>query len=405
MHPDFPSQLAGARTFTMLRYPFYYALLQYFTFIEDESVSTACVNQASVIRINPKFFAALGGPAKRAFLLCHELLHPAFGYFKRSEGHDAETANAAHDYVINLILTADHKDWTIENILLDQRFLGMSYEEVYRILRKEEQPPPPPSGGGKGGKGKGKGAPGDQAAPQTPTRRFKGICIYDTDRTGEPPRGEDGQPLSPAEIEEIWIVRITQAAQLAKMHGKLPSHLEMIIDEMCQPKVTWIDYLKLFVAEQAHRTRTDWSTPNRRSAALDYYAPSEQPQGCDAAVYVDTSGSVCQDGMLEQAKAEVREIIRSAGGRVRWLCGDATVAKEEWLAEGDEFTFVGGGGTSFVPVFELLEANPPKLLVMITDAQGDHYKATPHYPVLWALYESAEKTPIPFGEKVVIPGL
>jgi predicted metal-dependent peptidase len=221
--------------------------------------------------------------------------------------------------------------------------------------------------------------------------------------------GEDGKSplegsgMSDEELASRWRARLAQAAQIAKMFGKLPACLQREIDDIVEPSVPWQEHLQLFVAEAAHKSRLDWDQPHRRYTVLDSYAPREVFMGCNVAVYVDTSGSVSQE-QLVQAAAETREIIRASGGQIRWICGDADIAKEEWISEDEASKFEGGGGTSFVPLFEHLSENPPKALVIITDTWGTHWNDTPDYPVLWAVYSSARKAgvEVPFGEIVEV---
>ncbi|MFN3883741.1 MAG: VWA-like domain-containing protein, partial [Rhodocyclaceae bacterium] len=61
--------------------------------------------------------------------------------------------------------------------------------------------------------------------------------------------------------------------------------------------------------------------------------------------------------------------------------------------------FEGGGGTSFVPVFEWLEraGQRPDALIYFTDADGEFPARAPDYPVLWLVKGRA---PVPFGRRI-----
>ena len=69
----------------------------------------------------------------------------------------------------------------------------------------------------------------------------------------------------------------------------------------------------------------------------------------------------------------------------------------------DEFKFDveirGGGGTSFRPVFEWVDAqdNAPGLLVYFTDAEGVFPAVEPDYPVTWLVKGKAK---VPFGQRI-----
>jgi predicted metal-dependent peptidase len=80
---------------------------------------------------------------------------------------------------------------------------------------------------------------------------------------------------------------------------------------------------------------------------------------------------------------------------------DAKVHKvEEFDPEEAEVQFhpVGGGGTSFIPVFEEIEKRDikPALLIYFTDLLGRFPEVAPNYPVLWV--STNENAVAPFGE-------
>ena len=98
-------------------------------------------------------------------------------------------------------------------------------------------PPQPNGGGGYGNEGQGK--PFDELQP------YEG---------------------SPAEVEQLkseWKVKVAQAAQAAKMMGKLSAGLERFVGDLLQPRVNWRDVMNRFIVKQRNEDRT-WSRPNRR---------------------------------------------------------------------------------------------------------------------------------------------
>jgi predicted metal-dependent peptidase len=69
---------------------------------------------------------------------------------------------------------------------------------------------------------------------------------------------------------------------------------------------------------------------------------------------------------------------------------------------------LGGGGTSFIPVFERIEAEQlrPDVLVYFTDCFGLYPKNVPQYPVIWASITPEAQLGTyrpPFGEIVYVP--
>ncbi len=87
------------------------------------------------------------------------------------------------------------------------------------------------------------------------------------------------------------------------------------------------------------------------------------------------------------------------------LACDAQLAKDgPWYYEPwEEFVipreFIGGGGTSFEPVFAYVEKEmqPPDLLVYFTDAAGKFPETVPSYPVIW-LVKGKQK--VPWGQRI-----
>jgi len=65
----------------------------------------------------------------------------------------------------------------------------------------------------------------------------------------------------------------------------------------------------------------------------------------------------------------------------------------------------GGGGTSFVPVFQWIEDKGlrPDALVYLTDMMGTFPDEPPPYPVIWGSISDPERYPAPFGDLVHIP--
>jgi predicted metal-dependent peptidase len=61
--------------------------------------------------------------------------------------------------------------------------------------------------------------------------------------------------------------------------------------------------------------------------------------------------------------------------------------------------FAGGGGTSFVPVFDWIvrHGQQPDTLLYFTDADGEFPQEAPNYPVLWLV---KGKAPVPFGRRI-----
>ena len=400
----------AARIYLVMSYPFYSYLLHRASIVGDTGIPTACVDVNGRIRINPAFFMALKTPENQAFILAHEILHPAFGYFWRSAKHHPRLANRAHDYVINLLLEQESAQWVVSGSLLDKKFTGMPYEEVYCLLKNNL---PTMNLAEHGEVRVNAGASGDGGAvergkPQKIVTANEGLLA------SEPVDGVvdvatiggigididfDVEPVEPID----WGMEVARAAEAARMKGCLPAHLARFVGALLTPVIPWQDKLRLAITEVMSRTRDDWTTPHRRSEAYGYYAPTERFLGFDVSVCVDTSGSI-GDAELRRAVSEIRSIVEQTGGDGRYIVGDAAVHADIALMDFHPKILEGGGGTSFIPHFEHLELYPTKLCVFFTDTFGDFPEREPAFPVIWAVYKPAMAAgaAVPFGEIIEV---
>lgn len=415
---DLANSLSATKILLATHFPLCYSLVQNcrVIFTENPRIQTAAITPDDVIYINPGFWSELNF-IQRAFLLSHEVFHPAFGYFFRSAGLDPKRSNKAHDYVINLMLDELIKRGFIQGGLLDERFAGLSFEEVYARLKSEDG-----SGKGQGG-GEGAGSPQEGAEGQSYGDSGLRNDAMPVDvigeaegKPGELSESSEGQASEPVakSTEDLrekafeWQQRLSRAYEFSSMQGKtLPAQIKSHIENHLVSKVRWEDQLHCAMGELLGKVRSDYNRMNRRANAnySDLAYPAESYRQIDVAVYVDTSGSISQN-QLERGFAEIDEICRQTNGRVRFLEGDAAIHRDEYISELPE-DVQGGGGTSFIPVFEHLETFPDKTkaIVIFTDSFGTMPEFTPDLHVVWAVYSEcmSQGVTVPFGEVIEIP--
>jgi predicted metal-dependent peptidase len=158
----------------------------------------------------------------------------------------------------------------------------------------------------------------------------------------------------------------------------------------------------------------DWSQADRRMLVRGHIGHDPiyfgRPMGFGAGTIVigcDTSGSI-GDKQINQFFGELKGIFEDLNPRevvIMWC--DARVHRVDYLEEVGDLDTVrekgapGGGGTSFVPVFERIEklGLDPDMLVYLTDMYGTFPKEAPDYPVIWGSIGGKEA---PFGEMVFI---
>jgi len=158
--------------------------------------------------------------------------------------------------------------------------------------------------------------------------------------------------------------------------------------------------------DQVSKSDYSWSPPNRRYIHAGLYLPSCRTSDIGTVVVaVDTSGSISQDA-INRVAAELSSIVIDFRAESYVLYCDSKIQGIEHFLDGDfpdKLNPKGGGGTSFVPVFEWIdrESINPSFLIYFTDLCGDFPESGPMYPVLWITEGQALKE-VPFGEVIEV---
>jgi len=370
-------EFTKARSQLILSNPFFGTLALRLTPIPDVDIETACTD-GECIRYNPKWFLKLR-EQERIGLIAHEVMHVALMHMLRRDHRDPVKWNVAGDYVINGALIKS-KFILPHTELIDSKYDDMSTENVYSLLPDDI----------KNGVG-----PGDilLLAGNDP-----GGCGAVIDH----PSISDGSAAGKfeAEIE----VAVQQAADIAKAMGKLPGHLQTLIEKALAPKVDWRMTLARFLRAN-NKSDFSWIRPNRRFISRGLYLPSlHTPCLEEIAVAIDTSGSISEDELL-QFTGEITSILHDTNPeRIHFLQCDTEVrADDEYTRESLplKVTYKGRGGTSFAPVIDHINTKHPGVsaLVYLTDLESNDFGDKPPYPVLWVTTSSTEA---PYGEIIQI---
>lgn len=392
-------RIQRARTSLLLDHPFFGTLLFRLGGRPSNSIATMATDGVLLL-YNPKFVDTLNA-AELAGVLAHEVMHPALQHHTRRGDRDRVRWNMACDYAINPMLL-DAGLTLPKDVLIDNRFRGMSAERIYNLIEQQED-----QGGSseqpEGQPGTGSGAPesgplqkdqcGDEpSAPSTPGGVGQVL---------DAPEPEAGEGPSIAEQAREWEIAVEQAETVAKVAGKLPGGAVRALEASQAAKVDWRELLRRAWSDTIPSDYS-WMRPNRRHVWSGLYLPGITSEGVgEIAIAVDCSGSVSsrQLGFFE---SEVRSIL--AGQRpqlVHVLYFDAAVQKVETYQAGQPVSLspVGGGGTDFRPCFNWLEEQGivPQTLVFLTDLCGRFPGEAPSYPVIWA---STESRKAPFGHVV-----
>lgn len=373
------------------------------------------------ILANPEFFFGLT-LKQRVFGVCHEIGHAMFHHCALNWKHLSQElpviwqgaslpyvfvdtpmgkialANIAQDFVINAMLKESDigelkQGWCYDpNIATAET----SWQEAYHKLFQQCQ-----SGGGGGG-GNGKGA---ELANGTFDQH-----LAPGESSGNDPSSAEAQPN-----EQMWQQAIIGATVVGRAAGKMPAALEKIFEAFLKPKVDWTDHIRALFARGVGGDTYDYRQLDRRLITRSIGAPGRTGHGArKIAVGMDSSGSIyAVPQLIERFFAEtggILEDLRPEEVIVVWC--DAQVHRVDRMEDESDLQdsfykgAVGGGGTSFIPVFEWLKENDLEeeidALVYLTDGDGSFPEHAPPYPVIWGDI-SHDKSKYPFGDVVDIP--
>ena len=387
------TKLKFARTTLMLLYPFYGILLQRIRIVildnpppltamsivgdieneeelgmQIELVERELWTDGKAIKINGKYLDNIS-PERLVFEFIHIITHIAFFHNRRCiDGHfKVVKYNYAADIAVNLILKEDLSNNNIDRYIdryidipkesfeQDDKYKGLTVEEIYLQL-------------------------GDEIPFKCPQ-----LGVEDTELDGE------------------FIEDIAGAIQSSKMQGYMPAGFDREYNISNVDRVNWKTELKDYIQPYSN----DWTfeTPDRRFMQGTFMIPGLRGDKIVVIVAVDTSGSI-GEVELNDFLSEIYSIIRSFDNVEMILMSCDAEAYEPIevhdRSDLDNFKAEGGGGTSFVPVFDLIEKDSQLkekgLLVYFTDGYGEFPTDDRGIKTLW-LINNQEVTP-PFGKVI-----
>jgi predicted metal-dependent peptidase len=398
LHP----KLTAARVSLVLDQPFFGALAMGLNFKADPSCKTAWINGRD-LGYNAQFIDSLNHDQVTA-LLAHEIMHCACGHPWRRDGRDLGRWNVACDKAINENLR-EAGFRLPDGVLFPQgEECGKSAEWIFGRLpdpsQNDQESDPDEENendqdGDQGGAGES-GQDGDQDGD--------GQGDQDGDPLGEvrdapTDPDQDGQP---APTEEEWKQRTAEAAQQAKLQGKMGAGLARQISEALKPRIDVRSLLLRFFQDRAAADYS-WAQPNKSYLAQGLYLPALQSHALgEVAIMVDTSGSV-DEVSLSYARAIVESVIDECSPTaVTVYYADAQVCRVDRFERGESLTWApaGGGGTDFRPALQAIEQDGTAICALcITDLYGAFPQQAPDLPVLWL---ATTNQIAPFGETIAL---
>lgn len=230
--------------------------------------------------------------------------------------------------------------------------------------------------------------------PRTNTVVFSGKITHDTQEL----LAADNS-TSDVVIENI--IRDINDKLEGKSIGTLPMELSTALSLWLPKSETpWQEIVKRHVVGSLKGNyKCTWGREHKRYGNL---LPGRiRSRTINAFVAIDSSGSTQYE--LNSFASELHKIFRIIRGNVKVIVCDCKI-HDVYTFKGKikDNTFRGGGGTSFIPVFDFVKTQRPQpdVLIYLTDTCGDFPNYKPSYKVLWCTKE--RNTKLPFGTKIII---
>jgi predicted metal-dependent peptidase len=359
------TKLDRAKAAIVLDHPFFASILLKRPLIEDNTIPTAAVDQRGQIYYNKDFVENLTVP-ELVFLLAHEVGHVIGQHSARLGSRDHKKWNIAGDAWINDMLAAAKVGQTINGGVDMPGSKDRTVDEIYNEL--------PDSPNGPGGAGD------------------------DLIQRGAPVNQQEAEAIA-AQVK----VDVAQAAQAAKVQGKMPAALQEIIDGIIHVKTPWYEILEQYMTSMVKGDYT-WMRPNRRFIGQGHYLPStgSVPEMGEIVIQVDVSGSISK-AEIDHYNGHLARILEQCNPeRVHVLYTDTQVQRHDTFERGNEFslTFMSGGGTDMEAGFEYLDKQglEPEVFVCLTDGYtAFNQSSKPAYDVVWCISSDVEA---PYGTNV-----
>lgn len=396
---EIETKLTRARTKLIMDKPFLGALVLRLPMrMAEPKWCQTTATDARHFYYNPEYIDALS-IEQVEFVLAHEALHCALSHFARRQHRNKFRWDLACDYAINPLLLKD--DLTPPpGVLVQESFEGLTAEEIYPMIDENNTDEPMDKHVYDGDEQKQEDGQGNQSSEQNQANDEIQPELDENENGGakQPPPLNDGEREN---LETQWQQRLAGAAQQALEAGKLGGEMARMVDHFLQPRLPWRMLLARYMTMMARDDYT-YNRPSRREGNAIF--PSLRSSEVALVVAIDTSGSVT-DKEIAQCVAEINALKGQMRARITLLACDAELSEEApWIYEPwEDFNvpneLIGGGGTSFKPVFEYVtkEMQQPDLLVYFTDADGEFPEIEPNYPVIW-LVKGKEK--VPWGQRV-----
>jgi predicted metal-dependent peptidase len=370
--------------------------------LPQDNVPTAGISRDGTVVCNYDFFNTLSAK-QQAWVVAHEVLHPAMQFWQRRGMRNHSLANIAHDLSFNYWIEQTGKGEleAPNGILDDPKFHGMAMEEIYAYLMK--------------------GDPGTPGITVVQTHGGGSVtidvngdnggyddCRDDLNSSKQGQQAANGSKSAQRAIDNNWKLNISAAKQKheqTKGKGSLPAGLRRWIQELLHPQLEWQELLRRWAGENGKPDDYSFRRPSRRSYGMGVILPGLANGGhADVCFLLDTSGSM-SDGELKAGLSEAHGILDEMGSEILAISCDAAVHTAMEIEDIHQFEMKGGGGSNFIPAFDYLqEVGFEGAVIAMTDGMIDVPDEQPHNlkGCLWLTAERYSPPTERWGDHIAI---
>lgn len=386
-------------------------------------------------------------------VIIHETLHVVFEHMWRRGSRDPLLWNVATDYAINANIKSMFSevrgvggksasfcsklepalDYFLKACLYETKFEGMDAYQIYNILLEEKsQNPNQGQGQGQGqgqvpdgsgnsqsnqGQGPGNamdkfGSPDNQdnamdkfGSPDNQGNAMDkfgsvGDCSNAMDKENGPSNHDRWGNKEMTPQEQAMHRATIESAAMQAGSGFVPGAVRDFLGTFKEPKISWQEYLMQF-AEPAERDYS-FSPPDEMYGDCEFMIPAERfvnDAVKDVYFYVDTSGSVSDDLLVDMA-SEIKGCFEqfADGTEIYYGCFACEASEPVLLEDPHKMKFEITGGTAPECIFRKLEEldrlDEAKVIIILTDG---YFPPIPEelaqgVPVLWFIIPEGQDT-------------
>lgn len=372
-------------------FPFMSFLIMSSTYFFSKDIPTMCATTigGNKIYVNEDFLNTLTRK-ERAFVIAHEILHIFLEHVGRAteRAYHPKLWNVAADFMINSFLK-ELENTSIEMPkmgLYDEKYKGMSADEIYHKLLEENDNDPDKAAGEYGGGDPSDDMDGDGG----------GGSPWDKDDNTPRPFDHIGrEPMSESEKVENHQKISASLAQsnidAIKAMGKGYADLIRQLESLVESVIPWQSVLREFITSNS-KNRYTYDRVSRKTYHGGVVFPTMTGDDVNLVFGVDTSGSMSEKDLTE-AMSELHSICEEFDNWCVDLVSCDTHAHsigEYFSEEGDDFTtidkgLIGGGGTDMTPIVEYSnekDENIPSVCVIVTDGYIPEIEEIDEIPVI-----------------------